>query len=127
MAPIIIIHGLPFVKVVVGANGKTITLDHILLDTGSASTIFRTDDMEQIGVIQQLTDEIKFMRGVGGSEPVVEKQIDFIEVGDLHATALTIEIGALDYGFSINGILGMNFLKQANALIDLKTMEIRKG
>ena len=31
-----------------------------------------------------------------------------------------IDVGILDYGFEIDGILGMDFLLEANAIIDLK-------
>jgi hypothetical protein len=51
MAAITMAHGLPFVTVVIGANGQTIRLENILLDIGSASTIFRTDDVEQLRIV----------------------------------------------------------------------------
>ena len=31
----------------------------------------------------------------------------------------------MDYGFDINGIIGMDFLKEINAVIDLDKMEIQ--
>jgi hypothetical protein len=67
------------------------------------------------------------MRGIGGREAVIEKQVDFVEVSELRVGLLTIEIRAVDYGFSINGIFGMNFLIQTRAIIDFKTLEIRKA
>ena len=30
----------------------------------------------------------------------------------------------MDYGFEINGILGMNFMKKVAAIIDLEEMEV---
>lgn len=39
-------------------------------------------------------------------------------------TDLTIEVGVMDYGFDINGILGMDFLIETGAIIDLARMEI---
>ncbi len=35
-----------------------------------------------------------------------------------------IEIGGMDYGFEINGILGMDFLIRAKAIINLPEMKI---
>ena len=35
-----------------------------------------------------------------------------------------IEIGAMDYGFVIDGIVGINFLHQVGACIDLARLEI---
>jgi len=35
-----------------------------------------------------------------------------------------IEIGSMDYGLEIDGILGFNFMKQTGAVINLNSMEI---
>jgi len=35
-----------------------------------------------------------------------------------------IEIGGMDYGFEINGILGMDFIIRAKAIINLAEMRI---
>jgi hypothetical protein len=43
----------------------------------------------------------------------------------MQVKAFTIQIGAMDYGFHIQGILGMDFLLQAGTVIDLKDLEIR--
>lgn len=37
------------------------------------------------------------------------------------------EIGAMDYGFDINGIIGIDFLTKINAIINLDKMTITKG
>jgi hypothetical protein len=36
-----------------------------------------------------------------------------------------IEVGAMDYGFPADGILGLDFLLRAGALIDLRQLEVR--
>ena len=127
MVRLIISHDLPFATATVGANGKTITIENMLVDTGSASTIFRTDDLEKLDIFWQMSDELKFMRGISGREAVIEKLMDFVAVGGFRVDSLTVEMGALDYGFSINGILGMDFLLKVGAVIDLAAMEIRKA
>lgn len=33
----------------------------------------------------------------------------------------------MDYGFALQGLLGTDFLRQAGAIIDLKTLEVRTG
>ena len=35
---------------------------------------------------------------------------------------MEVEIGAMDYGFSINGILGMDFLRAAGAILNLRDL-----
>ena len=34
----------------------------------------------------------------------------------------SIEVGVMDYGFEVNGILGMDFMKGVGAIIDLDKM-----
>ncbi len=38
-----------------------------------------------------------------------------------------IEIGTVDYGFEMNGILGFNFLAKTKAVIDLGQLRIYSG
>jgi len=66
MTAISIGYGLPFVSVTIEANGTQIQLDNVLLDTGSAATVFKTTDLEQLGVYLEPTDSIHFMTGIGG-------------------------------------------------------------
>ena len=35
-----------------------------------------------------------------------------------------IEVGGMDYGFEINGILGMNFLRPAGVVLNLRKMSL---
>lgn len=127
MMPIKLIHRLPFVSATIYANGQVLHLDKVLLDTGSAGTVFKTVDLEKIGVLLDTQDVIREMTGIGGSEYVVEKQVDSLEVGDLRVSPFTVQIGALDYGTPMDGIIGVDFLLQAGAHIDFITMLLSKG
>jgi hypothetical protein len=42
----------------------------------------------------------------------------------LRVSKFEIEIGAMDYGFEIDGIVGMDFLTQVGALIDLESKNL---
>jgi hypothetical protein len=126
MPLITIKYGLPFVSILLRANGQTLTLTTVLLDSGSAACVFRTELLETIGVVLEGTDTIRFMTGIGGREGVIEKQIDVIEVGDLRIAPFTIQMGELAYGFEIDGILGSDFLFQAGAQINFKSLTIEK-
>jgi hypothetical protein len=64
------------------------------------------------------------MHGIGGRESVVEKAIEGIEVGELTVPAFSIQLGALEYGFALNGILGMDFLRQSGAIVNLDSLVI---
>ena len=127
MVSITIQYGLPFVSVLLSANKQTIKLPTVLLDTGSAACVFKTERLATIGVTPSGEDMIRFMTGIGGREGVVEKQIDTVEIGALRVSPFTIQIGALNYGFVLDGILGLDFLLKSGAHIDFKmlTIEIR--
>lgn len=127
MTPIRLAHRLSFVSVTVRANGQSLTLQNVLLDTDSAGTAFRTDDLETIGVHPRLEDRLVDMRGIGGIETVVQTRVDGVEVGDLIASPMIIQLGELDYSIPMDGILGLDFLLQTGAQLDFKTMEIRKA
>lgn len=79
MARITIIDDLPFVAVTVRANGKEVILNRVLLDTGSAASVFETDRLQEIDVRVDADDLVQFMLGIGGQEPIVEKQVESVQ------------------------------------------------
>ncbi len=125
MPTIAINDSLPFVTVTLRANGQALTLQRVLVDTGSAASIFKTDELAKLGIIPRPEDPIRTMTGVGGKEFIIQKQISGIEVGALKISPFVIQMGALDYDIPMEGILGMDFLFPVGAVIDLATMEIR--
>lgn len=119
-------YGLPFCSVRLYYKGKSISIDNVLLDTGSGGTVFKMDIVEEIGITIEDEDVIETISGVGGSEFVYKKSIDSIILGELELNNFKIEVGIMDYGFDINGILGMDFLKTVGATINLDEMQISK-
>ncbi|OLS02691.1 retropepsin-like aspartic protease [Tissierella creatinophila] len=115
-------YDLPFCKIIIEYRGKSITLDNILLDTGSGCTIFKMDEVDKIGITIEKEDTIETISGVGGVEFVYKKNIDKIIFGNLEIENFNIEIGVMDYGFDINGIIGIDFMKYIGAIIDLDKM-----
>src|SRR2546428_130805 len=59
-----------FTSATLSYRGQQITLQRILIDTGSESTAFRVDAVEPIGIRPQLDDQVQIVRGVGGREVV---------------------------------------------------------
>jgi hypothetical protein len=51
--------------------------------------------------------------------------VDKLSVGETAVRDFSIEAGALDVGFQLDGILGMDFLLQASALIDLHELKLQ--
>lgn len=118
--------GLPQVSMSIHHAGRRLDLDNVLLDTGSASTIFSADRLLDIDLRCERTDILNRIRGVGGTEFVFSKTIDELSLGDLKVADFEIEVGAMDYGFSfeLEGILGMDFLERIGAVIDLRNRRV---
>lgn len=100
------------------------SLDNVLIDTGSGGTVFKMDKVDELGITIENDDTIETISGVGGVEFVYKKNIDGINLGSIDVKDFTIEVGVMDYGFDINGIIGMDFLKRIGAIINLDKMII---
>ncbi len=116
---------LPFVRVKAMYHKAEIEIADVLVDTGSATTILAADHVAQIGIVPEPADSLYTIRGVGGIEAVFTRQIDCLQVGQTAVANLEVEIGGMDYGFEINGILGMDFLLRTGATISLHDLSIR--
>jgi len=117
--------GLPFVSISISFQQQQLELNNVIIDTGSAGTILKYDSVKSIGINQEADDEIHRICGVGGKEFVFAKRIDRISLNDALVAGFQVEIGAMEYGFEIEGILGLDFLTQIGAIIDLKEFQIR--
>jgi predicted aspartyl protease len=96
----------------------------VLIDTGSARTILAADVVAEIGITPAPDDVLFAIRGVGGSEVVFSRVVDAVQVGERQLRSFEIEVGGMDYGFGIVGILGMDFLRQAGAVMDLAELTL---
>ena len=115
---------LPFVTASICYAGAVAQIDNVLVDTGSAGTVLRADDLAVLGIVPQPHDRLRAIRGIGGREVVFARTVDWIEVGGRRVEAIDVEVGAMEYGFAIRGILGMDFLTRAGAMLDLSTLTI---
>src|SRR5207249_568571 len=98
-------QGLPFIAVQLTYLGASIEVSDVLVDTGSGSTTFAADAVARLGIRPELDDVVSTIRGVGGREVVYRRRIEAVVVGDRVLSDLVIEVGAMDYGFQIAGIL----------------------
>lgn len=87
---------LPLIQLRIWYKGQILLLDRILVDTGSASTIFKLDIVEKIGITAEEDDIVGSISGVGGSEYIFLKQIDSIELNGLNIRNFTVNIGIMD-------------------------------
>jgi hypothetical protein len=119
--------GLPYVAVTLQYRGQQLDLANVLLDTGSAGTLFAADQVLTVGLQYETHDPVHRIRGVGGAEFVFIKRLDRLSVGELQVSDFAIEVGAMEYGFAIDGIIGTDFLLQVGAVIDLSRLEIHRA
>ncbi|MBP1970181.1 hypothetical protein J2Z83_002299 [Virgibacillus natechei] len=117
-------YGLPFVQIKIEFSGKELFLDNVLLDTGSAGSIFNSDIVRSIGVFPESNDVVKRIRGIGGVEYVYTKHLDKIYFERFNLENFQVEIGNMDYGMDIDGILGFDFISNSNLVIDTRKMMV---
>lgn len=119
-----LLHGLPVVAIEIVFEGKNLYLENVLLDTGSAGTILDADVVAEIGVRPEGTDRTAILHGIGGTEIVFTKWFDSISLGGSTVKPCRVQIGAMDYGIHIQGIIGFDFIRAANLVIDTVDMKI---
>ena len=117
-------YDLPCVTVRVAYRGAEIEIPDVIVDTGSGSTLISTEYAARAGILPLPQDRLRNVQGVGGIEAVFIRQVDRIQVGERQLRGFEIDVGIMDYGFAINGLLGMNFLLQSGAVIDLEALTI---
>jgi predicted aspartyl protease len=115
---------LPFVEAAFSHKGREINVSNVLVDTGSASTLLSAEVALELGLEPELGDNIQTMRGVGGKEFVYEKNIDKLTIEFATIQKFTIQIGDMDYGMDINGIIGSDFLMATKTIIDMGAREM---
>lgn len=115
---------LAFVTITVAYQGAHLTVTRVLVDTGSERTVLAGDAVAAIAIAPQPFDVVHTISGVGGVETVFERQVDYFQVSSRKLTAFPIQVGGMDYGFEMNGILGMDFLTQTGAIINLRELRI---
>lgn len=119
------IVGLPFVDSIVTFRGMSIRLENVLIDTGSAGTLFNVNKLEAIGVKPEANDVTQTIQGVGGLEFVYTKTIDQITISDeITINNFQIELGSMDYGLEIDGIIGYDLMKALGLVINLKNLNL---
>ncbi len=120
MSKIFLNDGLIYTTVALSHKNKTIILKNALLDTGSSSTVISSEIANKLGLRLEPTDIINSVQGVGGSETVIEKVIDSIVIDTSTVKKFHIQIGAMDYGITLEAIIGLDLLTAFRSVIDLE-------
>ncbi len=107
---------------IVTYRGRSLKIDGAIVDTGSSHTVISPDILESIGVSYENGDTIYEAYGIGGSVPFYTKIMDSLKVG-----TFTIENFEVDVGILLKkhpALLGLDFLKQYNFIIDLGQLKL---
>ena len=113
------IEGLAFTEVILTHGNTETKLNNVLVDTGSASTIIAADKAIELGLGPSPNDKIYTVRGIGGTEFVYEKYVERIQVKEICSKDFRVQVGVMDYGFKMDGIIGMDFLLVNKVIIDI--------
>lgn len=119
MKKLIIENGLLLTDMQIVFNKQSLHFQRVLVDTGSGSTVISTDLAESIGIIPEKNDTIYRISGVGGSEFVYSKKIDSVRIGEMKTGIFELEIGAMNYGFDLDGIIGLDLFQQLMVVINI--------
>ncbi|WP_176447634.1 retropepsin-like aspartic protease [Lentibacillus sp. CBA3610] len=127
MKKIIIEDGLLLTDMELTFNGQLLPLQRVLVDTGSGSTVVSTDLAESIGIVAEENDTIYRISGVGGSGFVYSKIVDSVRIGDMRTEDFALEIGAMNYGFNLEGIIGLDLLQRLKAIINIDELILQSN
>lgn len=105
-------------------DGVEARFESVVIDTGSTSTVLAASRMQEIGVTVAADDVVYNVRGIGGTEPVFERRLARLSVGQMELSDFPVEIAAMQYGFPLDGILGLDFLLAVGAVINLANLEL---
>jgi len=105
-------------------KGNCKVVDKLVVDTGAAKSFISVDAVEEINVTFEDGDYITTVYGIGGPDNSFQKIIDVIEFGSKKFENYLIDFGAFHGEYDINGLIGLDILRDAGISINLKSMKI---
>ncbi|MFC9707289.1 retropepsin-like aspartic protease [Paenibacillus sp. NPDC056933] len=116
-------EGLLFTELTILFNGKRKRINNIVIDTGASHTLISQGEVDDIGIKVGVEDEIITSYGIGGKEHAFSKRIEGIQVGDFVLKDIPIDFTSFKY-HNINGLLGLDILKEGKFNIDLENFRL---
>jgi len=118
-------NGLPIVSIKIKYKDKEVTLNNVLLDTGSSNTIFDTDVVQTVGIlIDPINGKARRMYGVGGeSELCYEQKAKDLRIDSYHLKDFSIQLGITRETYGFDGILGLDFFLYKKLIIDFNNLQ----
>ena len=119
-------NGLLYTDIKLVHEGKSIVVSDVIVDTGASHTIILPEYLEKMDVGFSEDDTIVKASGYGGSiQNSVRKSIDRICCGGIEVNNIRLDFGEIDPYERVNGLLGLDFLREAKVIIDLSNETIK--
>ncbi|AQS05041.1 retropepsin-like aspartic protease [Clostridium beijerinckii] len=113
-------NGLLYTSIKMIHEGKCVNIDDVIIDTGAFHTIITTDFLDELGAKFSNDDKLIEASGYGGaSSYAVRKRIDSISCNFSSLKDFKIDFGEIDPNERVNGLLGLDFLREAKIILDL--------
>ncbi|GGE39790.1 hypothetical protein GCM10011391_18250 [Pullulanibacillus camelliae] len=117
-------NGLPMVSCSIQYQNKSCYLEHVLIDSGCAVSVFDRDQVTAIDLEPSRETRIVRMYGIGGhSECCLEMTADLLVIDQCPLTSFTFQLGTLSHTYGFDAILGIDFMIAASLVLDLKAMQ----
>ncbi len=105
-------------------KGKSKVIDKLIVDTGAAKSFISVDAVNDLELTFEDDDYITTVFGIGGPDNSFQKNLDCVEFGSQKFENYKIDFGGFHGDYDINGLSGLDLLKDAGVTIDLKNMKI---
>lgn len=118
-----VVNGILLSPLTISHKRKSITLESMIIDTGSAHTWVNLDVVENVlDVGPEEGDHIVTAFGIGGRDVANRKRIDQVQFDNFIAEGFQVDFGRLDV--DIHGLIGLDLLTAGNFIINLAKMEV---
>lgn len=119
-------EGLLLADVTISHRGRTFSIADLVIDTGAVQSLISIDAVDEMFRTYEPSDQLHFMRGIGGSEPAIRRTVDHVRLGDYEVARVDLDFGSL-HEHGITGLIGLDLLSTGKFVIDLVEMELRSN
>lgn len=106
-------------------RGRSLKIDNLVIDTGAAHSLLSSDIVSEIGITFESGDKLVRSFGIGGDEYSFRKRVNQIKLDNFIMEDIPIDFGVFHEDIDhINGLIGLDILKNGEMIIDLHRMEM---
>lgn len=119
-------EGLLLADVTITHQGYTFSIADLVIDTGAVQSLISIDTVDAMFKRYDPSDQLHFMRGIGGAEPAIRRTIDHVRLGDFEVEHVDLDFGSL-HEHGITGLIGLDLLLTGKFVINLVEMELHSN